>query len=131
MWREVGIVRAPEKLVRNFSPHDGMPGFEGDQLIYYVEQALQSAVYKARVVNWIVVEGGKTLRGEGGEGEREVLVAFVDCKGRVVRQKRDTLTAASQIGGFWANCSWGEIDEWEEGVWGVEYQRGGEEGRKR
>ncbi|KAL8721736.1 MAG: hypothetical protein Q9225_001634 [Loekoesia sp. 1 TL-2023] len=121
-YAEGGIARADQRLVGNLTGvSQGTPhlGFQGAELERHVAKALQSSVHKACVVAWTVLEDEEAL--DSGK----VALMFVDALGRVVRSKRVEVGEAEQMGGFWADGSWDEIDEWVEGDLGPEYQTGG------
>ncbi|KAL8642258.1 MAG: hypothetical protein Q9228_001024 [Teloschistes exilis] len=121
-YAEGGIARADQRLVDNLTGvSQGMPqfGFQGAELENQVAKALQSSVHKACVVAWVVLEDEEAL--ESGK----VALMFVDALGRVVRSIRVEVGEAERMGGFWADGSWDEIHEWEDGESGPEYRLGG------
>ncbi|KAL8706620.1 MAG: hypothetical protein Q9201_000367 [Fulgogasparrea decipioides] len=109
-----GVSRAPSGLLENLSC------FQDKELEDYVAKVLQSEVHAACVIGWVVLEDEEALN------SGMPVVMFVDVLGRVVRSTRvEDGHAALSIGGFWANCSWREIPEWEDGELGEDYKNGG------
>ncbi|KAL8675673.1 MAG: hypothetical protein Q9224_007419, partial [Gallowayella concinna] len=118
-YAQGGLAAADSRLVENLTGvSQGTPhlGFRGAELEHEVAKALQSDVHKACVVAWVVLEDEQALN------SGQVDLAFVDALGRVVRSTRIDAGGASQMGGFWADGSWDEIDEWSEADLGPEYQ---------
>ena len=124
-YAEKGLAGVDRILLDNLTGvSQGTPdiGFQGAQLEQEVAKILQSEVHRNLVVTWIVIEDEEAL--ESGN----VVVAFIDSHGRVIRSKRVVAAEAEQMGGFWANHSWYEIAEWVDGEYGPEYQSGGSRG---
>ncbi|KAI4256618.1 MAG: hypothetical protein LQ352_002008 [Teloschistes flavicans] len=110
---EGGVSRAPTRLLENLAP------FEGEELEYHVNVALQSEVHRQCVIMWVVLEDEAAL------GDGRVAVMFLDAFGRVVRSKRVPARQAEDMGGAWSDHMWYELGEWEEGELGKDYQAGG------
>ncbi|KAL9599869.1 MAG: hypothetical protein Q9219_003563 [cf. Caloplaca sp. 3 TL-2023] len=121
-YAERGLAGVDQGLIDNLTGvTQGTPaiGFQGAQLEQEVAKLLQSEVHRNHVVTWLVIEDEEAL--ETGL----VAVVFIDGHGKVVRSKRVGAGEAEQMGGFWADHSWYEISEWEDGEYGPEYQSGG------
>jgi hypothetical protein len=90
-----------------------------DQAAESVLRILRSKVHKACVVNYILVEDSEALE------TQRLLLIFLSAHGRVVRSSRVPPDHAEQMGGFWLDGSWDELDEWMEADIGDDYQVGG------
>ena len=113
------VAAAPAALIESARAQ----GFGEDEVQRMAVGAMVSAVHKACVVTYLIVEDEETLCEEG-----LVLLVFVDAYGDVVREKRVTAEQAEMMGGFWVNCSWDESGDWEDAVWGPEYTAEGQRG---
>jgi hypothetical protein len=80
---------------------------------------LRSSVHQTCVVNYLIVEDKTALETE------QLLLVFLDGKGRVVRQTRLGPSEAEDMGGSWLSLSWYEVPEWTDGEIGEDYQEGG------
>ncbi|OBT61051.1 hypothetical protein VE03_09141 [Pseudogymnoascus sp. 23342-1-I1] len=67
----------------------------------------------------IMVEDKKALE------TKQLLIVFIDAFGRVVRWSRFGSGEAEQMAGSWFAGGWSDLEEWEEGVIGEDYQVGG------
>lgn len=105
---------APAQVINYTRPVEAMPLDHSNML-----QVLRSKVHKACVVNYIIVEDKEALKTE------QLLLAFLDTNGRVVRWTRVGSEDAMQMSGFWMNSSWDELDEFLEAELGDDYQVGG------
>jgi hypothetical protein len=108
------IQGAPVELIegmRNILP--------ADQAGESVLRILRSQVHKTCVVNYIIVEDSEALE------TQQLLLIFLDAHGRVVRSSRVPPVQAEQMGGFWLDGSWDDVDEWMEADIGDDYQVGG------
>ena len=121
-YAQGGLAAVNQRLLDNLTGvAQGTPeiGFRGEQLENEVAKALQSEVHKSHAVSWLVLEDEEAL--EVGN----VAIIFLDAHGRAIRSKRVSPGEAEQMGGFWADGSWDEISEWQDGEVGVEYRSTG------
>lgn len=102
---EGDVPQAPTRLLQNLS------SLQGEELEQFVAKTLQSAVHRAFMVNWIVVEDDFTL------ATGQAAIIFLDA-GRFVRSTRVDLGEVHQTDGGWADGCWDELVEWEEGKLG-------------
>lgn len=82
-------------------------------------QWLRSSVHENCVVNYLIVEDKTALE------TAQVLLVFLDGKGRVVRQSRIEPSEAEEMGGFWLQHSCYSVHEWTDGKIGEDYQEDG------
>lgn len=95
--------------------------YPAEEVRAHILGAMQSSIHKACVVNYILVEDQTAL--ETGK----VRLLFLDARGRVVRKTRVEREAAEEMGGFWVQSAWDDLDEWIEAEWGESYRKGGAE----
>jgi hypothetical protein len=105
---------APVELITN--TRAVLPGSAVEESVLGL---LKSKVHRACVVNYFIVEDREALE------TQQLLLVSLDAGGRVVRWSRVGPEEAEQMGGFWLDGSWDEVNEWTEAEIGEDYQVGG------
>jgi hypothetical protein len=105
---------APVQLIENTRRVLPVADLEGSVL-----GVLRSIVHRACVVNYVIVEDKEALE------TQQLLLVFLDARGRVVRWSRVGPEDVEQMGGFWLDGSWDEVNEWTNAEIGEDYQVGG------
>ena len=89
-----------------------------DRMRQRVLDIFLSAVHKACVVNYIIIEDKTTLECD----ESLLFLAFVDAWGRVVRSRRVDNSEAEQLSGMWFQHAFDETMTWDSAEIGNEYK---------